>query len=76
MNFKRKPFLKPYYSVDDERFVWLDNFLEYFRLWKESIEERPGNFTRNAKSRMFISWQTFEGLQVTVHSFKEVVNFY
>ena len=24
---------------------------------------------------MFISWQTFEGLQVTVHSFKEVVKF-
>ena len=24
---------------------------------------------------MFISWQTYEGLQVTVHSFKEVVTF-
>ena len=71
--FKRKPFLKPYDSVDDERFAWLDKFLEYFRLWKESIEERPGNFTQNAKSKMFISWQTYEGLQVTVHSFKEVV---
>ena len=59
--FKRKPFLKPYDSVDDERFAWLDKFLEYFRLWKESIEERPGNFTQNAKSKMFISWQTYEG---------------
>ena len=72
---KRKPFLKPYTSVDDERFAWLDNFLDYFHLWKESIEERPGNFTPNAKARMFISWQTFEGLQVTVHSFKEVVKY-
>ena len=72
---KRKPFLKPYESVNDERFAWLDNFLEYFHLWKESIEERPGNFTQNAKSKMFISWQTYEGLQVTVHSFKEVVKY-
>ena len=27
--------------------------------WKESIEERPGQFTLNAKDRMFISWQTY-----------------
>ena len=72
---KRKPFLKPYESVNGERFAWLDNFLEYFHLWKESIEERPGNFTQNAKSRMFISWQTYEGIQVTVHSLKEVVKY-
>ena len=24
---KRKPFLKPYESIDDVRFVWLDEFL-------------------------------------------------
>ena len=73
---KRKPFLKPCHSVDDERFAWLDSFLEYFRLWKESIEERQdGDFSQNTKTRMFISWQTYEGLQVTVHSFKEVVIF-
>ena len=48
--FKRKPFLKPYDSVNDSRFTWLDDFLAYFRLWKESIEERPGNFTQNAKA--------------------------
>ena len=46
---KRKPDLKPYFDVDDERFSWLDEFLDYFALWKESIEERPGNHTRNAK---------------------------
>ena len=72
---KRKPDLKPYTSVDDIRFSWLDEFLEYFEMWKESIEERPGNFTANAKSNMFLSWQTYEGLQVTVHSFKEVCKF-
>ena len=72
---KRKPFLKPYKSVNDERFAWLDNFLEYFHLWKDSIDERPDNFKQNARSRMFISWQTYEGIQVTVHSFKEVVKY-
>ena len=29
----------------------------------------------NVKANMFISWQTYEGLQVTVHSFKELVKF-
>ena len=39
------------------------------------MEERQGIFTRNAKSTMFLSWQTYEELQVTVHSFKEVCIF-
>ena len=47
----------------------------YFHLWKESIKEQPGNFTANAKPRIFISWQTYEGIQVTVHTFKEVVKY-
>ena len=72
-NKKRKPDLKPYSDVDDERFSWLDEFLDYFALWKESIEELPGNYTRNAKSNMYmyISCQTYEDLQITVHAFKE-----
>ena len=35
---KRKPILKPYESVDDIRFAWLDEFLQYFKSWKGSIE--------------------------------------
>ena len=57
---KRKSFLNPYDSVNDERFALLDHFREYFRLWKESNEERPGNVTQNAKPKMFISWQTYK----------------
>ena len=72
---KQKPDLKSYPSVDDIRFKWLDEFLEYFQLWKESIEERPGNFIANAKSNTILSWQTYEGLLVTVHSFKEVCKY-
>ena len=35
---KQKDFLKPYDSVDDVRFEWLDSFLLYFEQWKESSE--------------------------------------
>ena len=73
---KRKPFLKPYEFTDDVRFVWLDEFLNYFKLWKDSIEERNyANYSDNAKSKMFISWQSYEGLQITDFSFKEVCKF-
>ena len=35
-----KTFLKPYKYIDDVRFVWLDEFLNYFKMSKDSIEER------------------------------------
>ena len=72
---KRKPFLQPYSDVDDPRFTWLDKFLDYFSQWKDSIEKREGKFSANAKSSMFISWQTYEGIQTSVFSFKEVCKF-
>ena len=73
---KRKPFLAPYTSVDDERFVWLTNtFLPYFDKWKASINNRSGNFTQNEKSQMFISWQTFEALQITTYSVIDLVKY-
>ena len=59
---KRKPFLAPYTAVDDERFHWLETtFLGYLNSWKQSTENRPGEFTQNARSKMFLSWQTHEG---------------
>nr|XP_047143758.1 uncharacterized protein LOC105848490 isoform X1 [Hydra vulgaris] len=73
---KRKPFLLPYTDVNDERLTWLQNtFLCYLEKWKECIINRPGNFSNNAKGRMFISWQTYEGLQITVMSVIELVKF-
>ena len=45
---KRKPFLAPYTSVNDQRFVWLKNdSLGYLRDWKESIANHPGEFSNN-----------------------------
>ena len=66
---KRKPFLKPYSDLDDVRFEWLiHTFLKYFADWKESIVKREGNFTKKDKSNMFLSKQTYEGVQITVYS--------
>ena len=73
---KRKPLLKRYESVDDIRFAWLDEFLQYFKSWKESIEARnDANYQENAKFKMFNSCQSYEGLQITVLSLKEVCKF-
>lgn len=73
---KRKPFLKPYSSVNDQRFAWLTNdFLGYLRNWRESVANRPGEYTNNARSKMFLSWQTYEGLKITVHSVVEATKF-
>ena len=60
---KRKPFLAPYTSVDDSRFDFLKNtFLKYFKDWKSSIDERKEKFTKDDKSKMFLSSQTYQGI--------------
>ena len=73
---KQKPQIVEFRSTNDPRFLWLtDVFLKYFEEWQTSIENRPGNFTKNAKSNMFLSWQTYECLKITVHSIIELVKF-
>lgn len=64
-----------HYSFFNARFQFLINFLEYLRLWKENTETRPGNFTQNARNRMFLSWQTHEGIKMTAHSAIEATKF-
>lgn len=53
----------------------MTGFLEYLRKWKASTDSRPGNFTRTTRGEMFISWQTYEGFEMTVHSVIEVCKF-
>lgn len=73
---KSKPLLAPIASTDDKRLVWLiDEFLEYFKKWQQSIEKRPGDFTKAAKEKMFISRQAYKCLQITVHSVVECTKF-
>ena len=56
-------------------FGWLQNVFLKYEDWLESIEQCSGNFSRNIRSNLCVSWQTFEGLQITVHSIVEAVNF-
>ena len=66
----------PYQDINDQQFQWLENDLfNYFQDWKESTEQHPGNFTVNARSRMFISWQTHEGLKLSTYSLIDATKF-
>ena len=57
------------------RFEWLLSFLDYLKVWKEGCANRQGNFDQNARSKMFISWQTHEGFKITVYSVIEATKF-
>ena len=52
----------------------MDQFLEYLRLWKVSIDDRPGNFSQAARSNMILLWHTYEGIQISILSLKEVIS--
>jgi len=68
--------LLPYRSVYDQRFYWLKHtFLGYLKTWKQSCIQREGNFTKSAQDKMFLTWQTYEGLVMTVYSVIEATTF-
>ena len=65
-----------YPFVNGSRFSWLRSvFLRYFQDWLNSVEQRQGNFTKDARQNMFLSSQTYEGLKITVNSIIEVTQF-
>ena len=68
-----KEFLKRYKDVNYARFAWLDVFLEYLALWKQSTLQKQGNFHQRDRDTMFLPWQSYEGLRMTVLSLKVVV---
>ena len=70
---KHKNKVAPYTAIDDEQFNWLFHvFLNYFDTRKLSIENRGNNFSLNAQSKMFMSWQTFEGFKITTNAIVEI----
>ena len=74
--FEQKPMLAPITSVNVPKFLWLCNvFLKYFQGWLNSVEQRQVNFTKDARQKMFISSQTYEGLKITVNSITEATQF-
>ena len=73
---KRKSNLRPYSDPDDECFKWMKkNFIKYFESWKASTDNQPRNFTKQARSNMFLAWQKHEGLLITVNSFIEATRY-
>ncbi|XP_056007180.1 uncharacterized protein LOC125647649 [Ostrea edulis] len=69
--FQRKPDVAPYTSQNDPRFQFLeDEVLEYFNQWLISVRSRPG-YKKTEQNKMFISYQTHEGIIMTVKSFIE-----
>ena len=73
---KRNPLLAPYRSCTDSRFQCLENvFLKYLADWLSSTQTRAGMFTPDEKARMFLSVQTYKGLQITVKSVVQLTKF-
>ena len=65
----RNPNVEPINRSDDPRLMWLENdFLNYYNEWRESVENRPGDFTVRKKNAMQISHQTLTGLSISVAS--------
>ena len=68
--------LAPLRSVNDRRFWWLRSFfLKSFQDWLNSVQQCKGNFTKDACQKMFKSWQTYEGLKISVNEIIEATQF-
>ncbi|XP_046566200.1 uncharacterized protein LOC124274872 [Haliotis rubra] len=67
---------KEYRSIYDPRLDYLLNdFLDFFKAWEDSVMQRPGQFTFTQRKRMIFSHQTLKGLRISVHSIVECVRF-
>ena len=68
LEFEWIPMLGPLRSVNDRRFSWVGNvFLKSFQDWINSVQHRQENFSKDNGQKMFISWQTYEGLKISVN---------
>ena len=77
VQFEWKPVLAQSRSVNGRRFSWLGNvFLKSFQDWLNSVQQHQENFTKDADQKMFISWQTYEGLKISVSSIIETTQFF
>ena len=73
---KRNPNLNPYRASDDNRIEWLrKDFLDYFTDWKNSVDNRQGDFTKSQKAGMQLSYQTIQGLRISATSITECITF-
>lgn len=73
--FTKFEFKSVYRSPDDRRLIWLKTeFLKYFQDWQKWAMSQTDVSIKERK-KYFISDQTWEGLQICVNSFVEVVQF-
>ena len=62
--------------IEDERLVYLnEEFLKYFEEWDRVVITRQGNFKKSERNTMNVSYQTLEGLNITVKSVTECIKF-
>ena len=52
-----------------------NDFSQYLLNWKMSVIVTTDNCSQTENDKMFLSWQTYEGLQVAVHSIIEAVKY-
>ena len=63
-------------NVNDRTFSWFRNvFLKSFQEWVNSVQQLQGNFTKDVDQKMFISWQIYQGLNISVNSIIEATQF-
>ena len=68
--------LAPLRSVKDRRFPWLcDVFPKSFPDWQNFFQQCQGNFTKHSGQKMFIPWQTYEGLKTNINSIIQTTQF-
>ena len=73
--FTKFEFKSVYRCADDRRLVWLKtDFLKYFQDWEEWALGQT-DVPLSERMQYFISDQTWEGLQICINSFVEVVQF-
>ena len=76
LEFERKPMLATFRSVNDRRFSWLRNvFLNFLHNLLNSAEQHQGNFKKDTDQKMFTSWQTYEGLKISVNVINKTIQF-
>ena len=76
LEFGRKPVLALLRSANDQRFSWVRKVsLKSFQDWLNSVQQRQGNFIKDAGQKMFVSFQAYEGLKISVNSIIEATQF-
>ena len=74
---KRKPFLKSYYEIDDARFEWLDEFIQYFSYGKNLSRKGMMQITQKMQGpKCLFHGRAMKDYRLQFCHLKRFVNFY